>query len=130
MHIHNIVLMLLRHPKDKKTLCHIHKTRVVQLGMCLTCPNKATICETKGCIGYHEENERAHNVVTLEHVRHIVSQYVHSNNEKRAYLKKMVHEFFTLARKEVERLFTQVYESIDNFVFDDLIFHEDERKLI
>lgn len=42
----------------------------------------------------------------------------------------MVHEYFIMARKEVERLFTEVYESIDNFVFDDLLFHEDERRLI
>lgn len=42
----------------------------------------------------------------------------------------MVYEYFTAARKEVERLFTQVYESLDHFVFDDLIFHEDEQKLI
>jgi hypothetical protein len=42
----------------------------------------------------------------------------------------MVYEYFTTARKEVERLFTQVYESIDHFTFDDIIFHEDERYLI
>lgn len=42
----------------------------------------------------------------------------------------MVYEYFMIARKEVERLFTQVYESIDHFVFDDLIFQEDDRKLI
>jgi hypothetical protein len=100
--------MLVRHPKDKRTLCHIHRSRVVQLGSCLTCQNRATICEVKGCIGHHEENERAHNVITLEQVRVIVSQYLHSANEKRAYLKKMVYEYFAVARKEVERLFTQV----------------------
>lgn len=42
----------------------------------------------------------------------------------------MVHEYFTIARKEVERLFTQVYDSLDRFVFDDLIFHEDDKILI
>ena len=35
----------------------------------------------------------------------------------------MVYEYFTNARKEVERLFTEVYDLIDKFVFDDLIFH-------
>lgn len=38
----------------------------------------------------------------------IVSQHLHSAAEKRAYLKKMVYEYFAIARKEVERLFTQV----------------------
>jgi hypothetical protein len=122
--------MLLRHPKDRQTLCPIHRSRAVQLGSCLTCPNLAVICEVKGCISHHEENERAHNVLTLEQIRLIVSQYLNSANEKRAYLKKMVYEYFTIARKEVERLFTQVYDSIDHFVFDDLIFQEDDRKLI
>ena len=103
--------MILRHPKDKQTLCHIHKSRVVQLGSCLTCPNRATICEVKGCISHHEENERAHNVITLEQIRLIVSQYLNSASEKRSYLKKMVYEYFTIAWKEVERLFTQVNPS-------------------
>ena len=43
--------MLTRHPKDKPVLCNIHRNRAVQLGSCLTCRNKATICEAKGCIG-------------------------------------------------------------------------------
>jgi len=30
----------------------------------------------------------------------------------------------------VEKLFTQVYDSIDHFVFDDLIFEKDDRILI
>lgn len=72
--------MLVRHPKDKRHLCNIHKTPVVQLGSCLTCPHRATICEIKGCIGHHEENERAHNVITLEQIRHIVSQYLNSSS--------------------------------------------------
>lgn len=122
--------MILRHPKDRKILCHVHRTKVVQLGSCLECRNIATICEIKGCMSYHEENERAHNVLTLEQVRHVTNQYVNSNNEKRSYLKKMVHEYFHQARKEVERLFTEVYESIDRFVFDDIIFLEDEQRLI
>jgi hypothetical protein len=42
----------------------------------------------------------------------------------------MVYEYFMIARKEVERLFTEVYDSIDHFIFDDLIFQEDDRKLI
>lgn len=83
--------MISRHPRDKTILCNIHRTPAIQLGCCLTCSNKATICETKGCISFHEENERSHNVLTLEQIRHIVSQYVNSNAEKRAYLKKMVH---------------------------------------
>lgn len=66
-----------------------------------------------------------HNVFTLEEIRHIVTLYINSNVEKRTYLKKMVYEYFILARKEVERLFTEVYDSIDKFVFDDMIFHED-----
>lgn len=69
------------------------------MGSCLTCPNKAAICETKGCIGFHEESERAHNVLTLEQIRFIVSQYTNNKQEKKTYLKKMVHEYFTLARK-------------------------------
>jgi hypothetical protein len=71
---------MIRHPKDKTCLCNIHRNRVVQMGSCLTCTNKAAICETKGCINYHEENERAHNVLTLEQIRHIVTQYVNSND--------------------------------------------------
>lgn len=45
-----------RSNRFQKVLCNIHKAKVVQLGSCLTCSNKATICETKGCINFHEEN--------------------------------------------------------------------------
>ena len=69
------------------------------MGSCLTCPNNAVICEVKGCIGHHQENQRAHNVLTIEQIRHIVGQYMNSTNEKKAYLKKMVYEYFTIARK-------------------------------
>lgn len=42
----------------------------------------------------------------------------------------MVYEYFVVARAEVEAIFNQVYDSIDNFIFDEVIFHEDDKILI
>ena len=48
--------MIQRQVRQKVCLCEIHKARAVQMGSCLSCTNKTPICETKGCIGFHEEN--------------------------------------------------------------------------
>lgn len=39
----------------ENVLCKIHTLRAVQMGICLTCHSPSVICETKGCIKYHEQ---------------------------------------------------------------------------
>ena len=56
----------------EQSYCRLHNERVIQLGSCLTCETISSICEFKGCIKHHEENEKIHNVVTIEYVRNIV----------------------------------------------------------
>lgn len=106
--------------------CRIHGQRIVQLGNCLTCSTVSSICETKGCIKHHEENERIHNVVTVEYIRHIVREFQFSDQKKKSMIKKLVADYFTVAKKELDILYNEIYEAVDLFKFDNIILREDE----
>lgn len=94
--------------KDAK-YCKIHNQRIIQLGNCLTCASSSSICEAKGCMKNHQENERIHTVFTIEYVRHVVKDYLHNDQNKKSFLKKMIADYFAAAKKEMEVLYEEIY---------------------
>lgn len=53
-----------------------------------------------------------------------------SDQSKKGYLKKMISDYFTAARKELQLLYEEIYEAVDYFKFDNIIFREDENLII
>ena len=45
-------------------------------------------------------------------------------------LKKMVSDYFVEAKKHLEDLYNDIYESIDYFKFDNIILREDEKAIV
>jgi hypothetical protein len=41
----------------------------------------------------------------------------------------MVTDYFTLAKKELEKLYNSIYEAIDRFKFDAIILHNEEKRI-
>ena len=41
----------------------------------------------------------------------------------------MVTDYFVLAKKELEKLYNTIYESIDRFKFDTVILHQEEKRV-
>ena len=97
--------------------CKFHNERIIQLGSCLTCDTISPICEFKGCIKHHEQNERVHNIITIEYVRNIVNEYMRKDSDKRSHLKKLISDYFQVLKKHVEELFESIYESVADFRF-------------
>lgn len=68
--------------------------------------------------------------MTVEIVRNAVREYLYSDQNKKASMKKLVSDYFTAAKKELEELYNQIYESIDLFKFDNIIFSTDEKVMV
>lgn len=45
--------------------------------------------------------------------------------DKRAQLKKLVSDYFMTAKKELESLFDNIYNSISQFKFENIILNDD-----
>ena len=48
------------------------------------------------------------------------------DTDKRAHLKKLVADYFTTAKKELEALFDNIYESINDFKFENIVLNDEE----
>lgn len=67
---------------------------------------------------------------TVEYVRHVVKDFLSSDQDKKGYLKKIVAEYFAAIRKELEVLYEEIYQGIDNFKFDNIVFREEENLIL
>ena len=68
--------------------------------------------------------------MTVEYVRHIVREYLYSDQNKKSMLKKMISDYFTAAKKELEQLYNEIYQAVDHFKFDNIILREDEMAIV
>lgn len=57
-------------------------------------------------------------------------EYLYSDQNKKSMLKKMISDYFTDAKKCLEDLYNDIYESVDMFKFDNIILREDEKAIV
>ena len=89
-----------------KMLCSSHGKRIIQLGSSLNCTHSCQICEMKGCIKNHEQQENVHNIYTVDYVRNIMDKFKKGNENKRIILRQMIHEYFSEAKRQIDAIYT------------------------